>query len=279
MGIFIPMIKLKSLLAEALTPVQNDGLKKLYVLVRDIVLDVLQKMQAAGLNAESTRSQLVPFLLHVYKSPFPTVKQGSMGALRITLPPEYLQVFPNLRSEFDIDFRSNAELEDDSFDAALSRSRMDKKINGIKIRMGALFADTNTLKSQIQHELQHIVDYSESDIDTGKENKALMWLEYLEDNGEISSYAKQCAYLHFKKFPTDSQFDMEKFKKNALPNNLSPVTMYIRFGENADALAAKWKLDASVVKRMTDTYQKFVGAINSYYKFFVTSLILRRKLS
>jgi hypothetical protein len=97
-----------------------------------------------------------------------------------------------------------------------------------------------------------------------------MWLDYLEDNGEISSYAKQSAYLYAKKFPNDSQFDMEKFKRNVLPDDLTPIITYIRFGEKTNELAAKWKLDASVVKRMTNTYQKFVEAINSYHGFFVT---------
>lgn len=251
------MIKLKNLINEALTDQQDWGIKKLYIMLRDIYMDLVQKSQQNNVNRENWKTSFWPFFQKVYQPPPGVVKK--VNKMVIQLPEDLRAIFPDLAKTMDLRFQMEGG------------ATMIEGGSSLALNIEVLLFDTHTLKSYLQHEMQHLVDIGR-EYNNDQENKLLVNIEYFGDEGEISAYAKQNAYFYYKVFPEDRELDLEKFKRDVLPklNSVAQnARIYFRFGEETKELQLKWKVDDEVAKRMVQIYNTFINSLKAYYQRFI----------
>ena len=265
------MIQLKHLLREVLTDEQNRGLKAIYIFIRDILWDFRSKALAAGI----TQNDLVDYNSLAPKvNPFwsqyvpPKGTRKNAWAVDVVWPKEYLKIFPDLDPEFRIKIKPLGDT------IGLGKGLIGQKVGSLTVSMKSLLDDPDTIKSQLQHEVQHIVTYGADVEEEGDESKQFMnWFEYFRNDGEMNAYAKQFAYLYYKKFPNDKELDGKKFRETIIPKLTggpkSALNFYLSCGEKTEAVKAKWKLDDKTTEEIVKMYKTLVQLLAEHFRDFL----------
>ena len=261
------MIQLKYLLNEILTDEQNCGLKSIYIFVRDILWDIRSELLAEGITQELLfldPKHLVAQFWAKYVPPTGTRK--GLWFISIIWPQEYLKKFPNLDSELKIVIKPRG--------TTFALERSGDKIDTLLVPMKSLLGDSDTIKSLLQHEIQHIINWGVDVEEDGEGSKQFMtWFKYLSNGGELNAHAKQFAYLYYKQFPNDIKLDGKKFREFIVPNIkggfISTFNFYLACGERTNEMKIKWKLGDETVLNMINVYKKFIQLLEEYFQNFI----------
>jgi len=269
--IYIDMIKLKDILNEDMTEAQNQAIKKLYILMRDILKDVVDKAKLSGITSENLNISEFTKFFRNYK-PISKVKidkdDSSVGkpTLKVSIPKDITEILSKIRPIIDVvlscqNTNSNAELN---------------SLNGISFQlvivMKKILKDFDSYKISLQHEMQHAIDKGGSP-DEDEPNKLIKTIDYLLNLGELIAHAKQYAYMYYKKFPKDTELDFNKFKSNFYKKEDTKLNNYINFGEDSERLRIQYGLTDEKFKQMTDGYKTFVATLIRSFKYFTNSKV------
>lgn len=271
---------------EELTKEQNQGIKKLYVLIRDVLGDLKNQMIQNGmtefdhdLGAKQWASFCSKFRGNrlngqwqtLYKAPKNVIGWANQGCgIEINLPEDIKETFKNIRTPFYLRF----PYEEDEI-GGLSFYQ-DGTTNELRVSLKHLAADFDSYKNTIQHELQHLVDPG-SNMDYSQNNLLLRTMNYLCHPGEIAAYAKEWAYNYYKIYPQDSHLDFEKFKRSFYKNGTIKAATkgnldnYINFGEDQERLVKKYGAGPEEATKMSSCYKQFLMQLQKSFLYFKQS--------
>jgi hypothetical protein len=270
---FVPTSKrkLKEVVGE-LTPEQNMGIKKLYLIIKRIVIKLIETL---NIDKNTVRGETGPFFKNNENSKFfpPGTVLHRSWKLIFPVPEEIKKLLQNLDNTFELVF--NAEPDQ----AGLVVSGLGEPlVTGMQIGWDLLrhaSEDMMVLLPTIQHELQHIVDFGgqiEGSYDE-PENFNIDYLKYLSIPGELAAHAKQFAYIYHKIYPNDKELDIEKFKselssKISLKNLNVKIVHYLEFALSAEDTASRDKIPSQYIPLMKETGNKFLDLVQKYFKYF-----------
>jgi hypothetical protein len=270
-------------LNESLNNEQNQAIKQLYVMIRDILFDLRNQMTQNNLTNFEDAGDWVDFCKKFrgdrvkgpdgnfiwntfYKPSRYAVGWADKGCgIVVNIPDGIKNVFPNIRTPFYIRF----PYEEDEMGGLVIYP--DKTTDELRVSLKHLIQNFEGYKITIQHELQHLVDIG-TDIDHSIDNVLIRTMNYQCHKGEISAYAKQYAYLYFKNFPNDSVLDFDKFKKTFYNNSNIPqaanLKNYINFGEDSDRIIKQYNLTPQQQQEMKNCYNSFLNLLKSSFSYF-----------
>lgn len=247
---------------EQITTEQNQGIKKLYLLVRNILLDIRSQMTQHGFEEFDDAKDFAKFYLNfrkVYKLS-QNVKGWKGSKIEIALPEDIKTTFPNIIEPFYISFPFE---EDEIGGMVVDNSG---KIDELRVNLKYLL-DFEKYKGTLQHELQHIVNIG-SEPNHNIDNTLLRMMDYMCNDGEIAAHAKEYAYRYYKMFPKDEKLDFTKFKMNFFKKGFTGLDNFINLGEDSERLRQKYNI-SNDNNQMIICYKKFITELlNSfiYYK-------------
>lgn len=266
---FVPTSKrkLKEVVSE-LTPEQNMGIKKLYLIIKSIITQLIESLK---IHKDMDKSELLKFQKNNSTSfPHDAILKGY--AITFPVPEEIKKLLPNLDNTFELKF--NGQRDEAGLETMQWPGEQQKKIISLEIGWDLIRDGSEhiiPLLSTIQHELQHIVDFG------GKveDNTIIDIILYLTESGEVSAHAKQYAYLYHKIYPQDMEIDMNKLKTEFLskiPSNRSykKILNYLNFASEPEAIASRNNLPEKekYIKMMKEAGDDFIVLMKRYLKLF-----------
>lgn len=246
-----------------LTTDQNHALKYLYVVLRDILKDVTDEALNAGINKQNFipwfGSQYSP-IFNYHKDRRIKIKKVLPKTLTVELPDELIKILPRVRKTINIVFSiyTTSGAEFNSY-----RGIHDELV----INVEKMLSDFDSYKVSIQHEVQHAIEGGGSP-DEDEPNKLVKWIDYLLIPGELNAHAKQYAYKYFKKFPTDGQLDLSRFKTEFCKKGDGKIDNYINFGEDSERLKSQYNLTVDQYKQMVTGYTNFISTLRRSFLYY-----------
>lgn len=260
-----------------LTDQQNQSIKQLYIMIRDILFDLRNQMMAKGLTefdhengagawaqfCKTFRGERVNNQWQtVYKpSKYSAGWADSGCGIIVNIPETIKNVFKNIKTPFYLRF----PYEEDEKGGLVQYH--DGTTDELRISLKHLIEDFDRYKLTIQHELQHLVDTG-TDIDHSINNVLLKTIKYLCNPGEISAFAKQYAYIYYKSYPNDQELDFNKFKNSFYKKNDVNLNNYINFGEDMERLIQKYSLQPKDQQKMKLCYNNFITTLKRSFLYF-----------
>jgi hypothetical protein len=265
-------LMLESLLPEIdVTREQNMAIKKVYIIFRNLLKEMVDAAIAMGVTPENATKTFYKFWEEydpVHSIGVDRVKvekekgSGLPKRLVVSFPESIRKDLPNLGKTVYVTVLpmlgdSNAEFN---------------SIKGVHfdlvVRFPKMLKDFDAYKVSLQHEMQHLVSKGGSD-DENEPNKLLRTLKYqVMIQGELEAHAKQYAYMYHKKFKADQQLDFEKFKKEFYRKGHVKLDNYINFGEDSERLRKQYNLTPEQYKIMTDGYKTFVTELKKMFLLY-----------
>jgi len=247
---------------EELDSEQNQAIKKLYIIIRNMLNDLRAQMIKSGhkdFDHDLGPGQWVKFCMDFVKKP-------GCG-IEVQIPEEIRRVFPNIRTPFYLRFPYEEE------EVGGLSLNPDGTTNELRVNLKHFMSDFEQYKNVLQHELQHIVDKGTSP-DYTQNNLLLRYLGYMCHPGEIAAYAKEFARRYYKLFPQDKELDFEKLKSYFFQDQskFGPtgtiLANYIKFGERTEDLVGKYKLDNKTKNELKTCYDSFVFTLKRSFLYF-----------
>ena len=173
---------------EYLTKEENQCLKSIYIFLRDVLLD-FKKQVSIYYQKNPGQLSISDFIKNHYNLPDKVSKSsGSISVDFDKVNPIIRKTFKSLQNEFIIKFIPKDE------GAAIRSKTEPLRITGMDIGTTKLFNyPEESLKSSLQHEIQHIANIEKEGIEKGDFDSDYI---YLTSKKEIDSHAKQFAYLY-----------------------------------------------------------------------------------
>lgn len=259
---------------QATTPEQNQSVKQLYIVIRDILLDIRNQMKEHGFERFESTNDFIKFWMEfrkVYKLS-KNVKGWKGSKLEISIPENIKTVLSNLIEPFYISF----PFEEDEVGGLVVYDRLPTNLPWAKDKLGKSdelrvglkhLLDFERYKGTLQHELQHLI-HRGTDLDYDQDNLLLRTMNYQCHPGEISAYAKEYAYRYYKLFPTDNKLDYIKFKSNFYKKGFVNLDNYINFGEDPERLIDKYRISNEDREKMLKCHNAFKSILDRSFLYF-----------
>lgn len=251
---------------------QAKIIKELYTSIRDVLLTIKKDLESQQIPKNDIL-QMNKFIHRIYNPSQDVLKKVSKQDkyFLLQISPEYSQVFPDLENGLVIGFKNGTGMEIGSGGGGKKRLLIgiDSFFNEPELN------NNNIFKSQLQHELQHLVD-TEGNVFTGERNDISHIHDYLSTDGEIGAHAKQFAYLYRKSFPKDTVIDQNKLKplSDQLENENygKNFSWYIIFGTPAETLVEQYQISKELANEFNQTYSMYINTIKEYFEYFIKKL-------
>lgn len=278
---------------ELLGSSQNQALKIIYTHCRDALKEIYEQAKAVGLDQDNYLEYFPRFyntvqLKHSIKTPsaYEVRVDITPFIVKVNLPNEVLKEFPKIargKPYLYILLCAPDDLPKSSTAAVLLEDGVPMEV---AINMEALLANKNwnAFASILQHELQHIADIHDPEMEKIAKEKLPSnihsfegTLQYFLDPMEVQAYAKQIAYLYNKFYPDAKTIDGDKIKQ-LVPNESSiALAAGFYFKICRDPILAKkehiipdnYKLTQQNVDKMRATYRNFVRELTRSLNYFV----------
>lgn len=248
-----------------LTKEENDCLKKIYIFLRDVLLDFKRQ---ASIHYQKNEGQLSisDFIKNHYKFPEKASKsEGNSISINFDkVDSSIRKTFKSLQEDFKIFFMPKSE-------GAAIKSKIDPlRITGMEIGTTKLFNyPEEALKSSLQHEIQHIANIEKEGVEKGDFDSG--GYTYLTSKKEIDSHAKQFAYLYKKKHPADNQIDMKKLQQlDIVKRSKDKLNLFIWFmaPEHFRKIEANKNMTDDEYNQIADAGKKFKEKLKYYFNLF-----------
>lgn len=266
---------LKNKINEDITDGQNQAIKQLYIVIRNILFDFRQQIFEKGYTKFDDTKDFINFysnLKKIYK-PSNNVKgfKPSGSGLWVDIPKGTLEVLPKLAEPFYLSF----PMEENEIGGLVIHGwgELKDRSDEMRINLHHLINDFDGYKIVLQHELQHLIDTG-TDVDQSIDNILLRTIKYQCHIGEISAFAKQYAYIYYKHYPNDNVLDFVKFKSTFYKSDKIPKTHqitlnnYINFGEDIERLVQKYGLDNQQKENMLNCYNSFIENLKRSFLYY-----------
>lgn len=259
--------------SKTLTDEQNFAIKNLYILLRNLLEDIYSEAKLEKINIKNCETRF-PNFLESYAPKNPYVSVYNQETLKIQLPKLTIKCLPDLKDELTLKIVCKDKPilnagKGEIARAGLDRSDKDDTVRALYIRVDCIFDDINEIKAQLQHELQHVaIKSNASGLKNGKD-KLHGFIEYLGDEGEISAFAKEYAYRYHKKYPRDTELNIEKLKKLFNNQKSQSFNHYMFFGEDSDIIRDKHEVSNADLKKMKKIHHEFVDRVKSSLNYFL----------
>jgi len=252
---------------------QNMALKGLYIIIRDATSDVLKSAKKSNVTIDNYRTTFEKFLVK-YESSTGYIETVDSKTIRISIPEHIQKELKSIQKTLLIKIVTEDSIKmkvgnGEVAGAGLETDDKTGKVKTLYVRIDLMLRNFTKYKSAIQHEVQHVVSPVNVEGLTEKGDKFEKCINYMGDGGEISAYAKEFAYLYFKKYPNDTKLNFDKFKTEFYKKSNVMLNNYIAFGEDVDAIKKKNDIADSHVKRMMKIYSEFVSSLKMSYGYFV----------
>ena len=204
----------------SITPEQNQALKKIYIIISKFVVEIKNTLEQ---NPEKAIYELQRDGL-IKPEDYGFVYRGG----------KYLLTDESLFNELPpIEPKSMAVLLYRDGKPGASFKITNHRHRGATMKIsGLLSADILTIKSFIQHELQHIFTQEHMGaMGAGSlADDEMEKINYIFDEGELRAHTKQYAYLYHKLFPEEENFNPDKFVDEISNRNIGvgrgPAILY-----------------------------------------------------
>lgn len=259
---------------ENTTAEQNQAIKQLYIVIRDILFDLRNQMKEHGFEEFETTNDFIKFwqeFRKVYRLS-KNVKGWKGSKLEIQIPENIKSILRNIIEPFHISF----PLEDDEIGGLVVyegipthlpwAKEMEGKSDELRISLKHLL-DFERYKGTLQHELQHLIDRG-TGINYSQENLLLRTISYQCHPGEIAAYAKEYAYRYYKLFSKDEKLDYNKFKNNFYKKGFIQLNNYLNFGEDIERLVNKYGISGDDREKMLGCYAAFKSSLERSFLYF-----------
>ena len=248
---------------EYLTKEENQCLKQIYIFLRDVLLDFKKQVSIYYQNNPGQLS-ISNFIKNYYNLPDKVSKSSDSISVDFDkVDPLIRKNFKHLQSDFIISFIPKD-------DGAEIRSKIDPlRITGMNIGTTKLFnSPEESLKSSLQHEIQHIANIEKEGIEKGDFDSGYI---YLTSKKEIDSHAKQFAYLYKKKYPEDKEIDGKKLMSmDMVEKSKQKLNLYLWF--RSPEQFRKQEQNKNMTDEVYDKIKKagpeFVEKLKYYFNLF-----------
>ncbi len=248
---------------EYLTKEENQCLKQIYTFLRDILLD-FKKQVSIYYQKNPGQLSISDFIKNHYNLPDKVSKlSGSISIDFDKVNPIIRKTFKSLQNEFIINFIPKDE------GAAIRSKTEPLRITGMDIGTTKLFNySEESLKSSLQHEIQHIANIEKEGIEKGDFDSGYI---YLTSKKEIDSHAKQFAYLYKKKYPEDKEIDVKKLMNmDMVERSKQKLNLYLWF--SSPEQFRKQEQNKNMTDEVYDGIKKagpeFIKKLKYYFKLF-----------
>jgi len=249
---------------EYLTKEENNCLKKIYIFLRDVLLD-FKKQVSIYYQKNERQLSISDFLKNNYKLP-EKVSKSEENSILINfdkVDTTIRKTFKSLQEDFKIFFIPKSE-------GAAIKSKIDPlRITGMEIGTTKLFNyPEEAFKSSLQHEIQHIANLEKEGVEKGDFDSGYT---YLTSKKEIDSHAKQFAYLYKKKHPEDKQIDMIKLQQlDIVKRSKDKLNLFIWFmaPEQFRKIEANKNMTDDTYNQIADAGKKFKEKLKYYFNLF-----------
>ena len=253
---------------EYLTKEENQCLKQIYIFLRDTLLD-FKKQVSIYYQKNPGQFSISNFIKNHYNlSDKVSKSSGSISVDFDKVNPIIRKTFKSLQNEFIINFIPKDE------GAAIRSKTEPLRITGMDIGTTKLFNyPEESLKSSLQHEIQHIANIEKEGIEKGDYDKGYI---YLTSKKEIDSHAKQFAYLYKKKYPEDKEIDSKKLMNMAsaesdmVERSKQKLNLYLWF--SSPEQFRKQEQNKNMTDEVYDGIKKagpeFIEKLKYYFKLF-----------
>lgn len=216
-----------------LTKEQNSALKKVYIVLRDCLKNVLRDAREMDVTTDNYGHKFEDFMRE-YQSSNPYIEVLDRETIKVCLPDDVKKTFKCLENSLTLKIvaKTKSILKTGSIisKAGVERGRTNK-VKAIYVRTDMLFKNFNDVKVALQHEIQHIAHQAGVDGIDGDEAEVVKLKKYYSDSGEISAHCKSFAYMYLKKYPDDAELDFGKFTRTFCNKKHKSIDTYMGFGK------------------------------------------------
>ena len=250
---------------EYLTKEENQCLKSIYIFLRDVLLD-FKKQVSIYYQKNPGQLSISNFIKNHYNLPDKVSKSSESISIDFDkVNPLIRKTFKSLQNEFIINFIPKDE------GAAIRSKTEPLRIIGMNIGTTKIFNySEESLKSSLQHEIQHIANIEKEGIEKGDFDSGYI---YLTSKKEIDSHAKQFAYLYKKKYPEDKEIDGKKLMNmDMVERSKQKLNLYLWF--RSPEQFRKQDQNKNMTDEVYDKIKKagpeFGEKLKYYFKLFTT---------
>lgn len=277
---------------ELLSGTQNKALHIIYTKCRDALKEILDICKSKGVTA-SNYMTLFPSLFEVVSlskskklnSGYEHDRVGNKFTLKVELPPEILKVFPYLsfgQPHILILFMNHRAMPSTSA-GVITQDKIPQEI--LINTFNFLHMEWTDFCSVLQHELQHIADLHDPEIENlMKDNIPTTIVESFEDQinyfsspVEITAHAKQLAYVYTKLFPDDKKISLDKILSifDKYSSVAFSATFYLPIcydpigAKKSGAIPSNFKLTQEIVDKLRKIHFEFKRELTRSLNYFV----------